>query len=104
MSTQNNVHPLLDPAQNSCQEISDPERLCKAPLVSVGMITYNHEHYIGEAIEDVVSPKTDFPFELLIGEDCLTAPRAPSYSTIRNAIRTSFACSSPNETWAHMQK
>jgi len=36
------------------------------------MITYNHEKYIAEAIESVVSQKTTFPFELVIGEDCST--------------------------------
>jgi glycosyltransferase involved in cell wall biosynthesis len=72
MTKQNNVHPLLDPAQNPCDEISDPARLCQTPLVSVAMITYNHARYIGEAIEGVVSQKADFPFELIIGEDCST--------------------------------
>lgn len=39
------------------------------PLVSVVMITYNHAPYIGRAIEGVLQQKTDFPFELVIGED-----------------------------------
>lgn len=42
------------------------------PLVSVWMITYNHEPYIAEAIEGVLMQKTDFPIELVIGEDCST--------------------------------
>lgn len=33
------------------------------------MITYNHEPYIAQAIEGVLMQKTDFPFELVIGED-----------------------------------
>lgn len=40
------------------------------PLVSVHMITYNHAPYIAKAIEGVLSQKTQFPFELVIGEDC----------------------------------
>lgn len=36
------------------------------------MITYNHEKFIAEAIEGVVMQKTNFPFELVIGEDCST--------------------------------
>jgi len=42
------------------------------PLVSVHMITYNHEKFIAQAIEGVLMQKTSFPFELVIGEDCST--------------------------------
>lgn len=42
------------------------------PVVSVCMITYNHEPYIAEAIEGVLMQQTDFPIELVIGEDCST--------------------------------
>jgi glycosyltransferase involved in cell wall biosynthesis len=55
-----------------CQEISDKSVLIKSPLVSAHMITYNHEPYIAQAIEGVLQQKTDFPFELIIGEDCST--------------------------------
>ena len=33
------------------------------------MITYNHEPFIRQAIEGVMMQKTDFEFELIIGED-----------------------------------
>jgi glycosyltransferase involved in cell wall biosynthesis len=42
------------------------------PLASVQMLSYNHEPYIARAIEGVINQKTDFPFELVIGEDCST--------------------------------
>ena len=42
------------------------------PLASVCMITYNHKPYIRQAIEGVLRQETDFPYELLIGEDCST--------------------------------
>jgi glycosyltransferase involved in cell wall biosynthesis len=42
------------------------------PKVSVLMITYNHEKYIAQAIESALMQKTDFPYELVIGEDCST--------------------------------
>lgn len=42
------------------------------PLVSVKMITYNHEPFIAQAIEGVLQQNTNFPFELVIGEDCST--------------------------------
>lgn len=40
------------------------------PKVSVAMITYNHERFISQAIESVLMQQTDFPVELVIGEDC----------------------------------
>ena len=41
-------------------------------MVSVLMITYNHELYIEQAIEGVLMQQTSFTFELIIGEDCST--------------------------------
>jgi glycosyltransferase involved in cell wall biosynthesis len=38
-------------------------------MLSVCMITYNHENYIREAIESVIMQKTEFEIELVIGED-----------------------------------
>jgi glycosyltransferase involved in cell wall biosynthesis len=46
--------------------------MTEAPLVSVKMITYNHKPYIARAIEGVLQQKTNFPFELVIGEDFST--------------------------------
>lgn len=40
--------------------------------VSVCMITYNHEKFISQAIESVLMQKTDFEYELVIGEDYST--------------------------------
>ncbi|HRD67244.1 MAG TPA: glycosyltransferase [Candidatus Competibacter sp.] len=53
-------------------EISDPLVIAITPVVSVQMITYNHGPYLAEAIEGVIAQKTDFPIELIIGEDCST--------------------------------
>ena len=39
------------------------------PKVSVSIITFNHEEFIGKAIESVLMQKTDFDVEILIGED-----------------------------------
>ena len=58
-----------NPLDIPCIETSDAERLCKNPVVSVHMMAYNHEHYIRQAIEGVMMQKTDFEFELVIGED-----------------------------------
>ena len=59
-----------NPMDIPCIETSDAEKLCKHPVVSVHMITYNHEPYIRQAIEGVMMQETDFEFELVIGEDC----------------------------------
>lgn len=42
------------------------------PKVSVAMISYNQEKYIGEAIESALGQQVNFPFEIVIGEDCST--------------------------------
>jgi len=61
-----------DPMDIPCIETSDAEALCRHPVVSVHMLTYNHEPYIRQAIEGVMMQKTDFEYELVIGEDCST--------------------------------
>lgn len=101
------------------------------PLVSVHMITYNHALYIRKAIECVLAQKTDFPFELVIGEDCSTdgtrdivfdyAKRYPDIIRVvateqnvgmkRNAYRTFQACRGKyiaycegDDYWHHPEK
>ena len=36
---------------------------------SVSMITFNHEKFIAQAIESIMSQQTSFEFELVIGDD-----------------------------------
>src|SRR6516164_8232942 len=80
--------------------------------VSVFMITYNHGKYISEAIESIVSQKTNFEFELVIGEDCgpddtraiceqyaakypdiiNLLPSDKNYGPMGNTIRVMYAC------------
>lgn len=40
------------------------------PKVSVCMIAYQHEAYIRQAIESILSQDVDFAIELVIGDDC----------------------------------
>lgn len=61
---------MTSPFANDVIEVQDSARLQAHPLVSVLMTTYNHEPYIAEAIEGVILQVTDFPIELVIGEDC----------------------------------
>lgn len=46
--------------------------MSEKPLVSVCMITYNHEKYIAEAIEGVLMQEVDFEVELVIANDAST--------------------------------
>ena len=39
------------------------------PLVSVCCITYNHVHYVKDALDGFLIQKTDFPYEICLGED-----------------------------------
>lgn len=40
------------------------------PLVSVYMITYNHEKFISKALDSVLMQKVNFEYEIVVGEDC----------------------------------
>mgnify|MGYP002079321440 CR=1 FL=1 len=80
--------------------------------VSVCMLTYNHEKYISQAIESVISQETDFSIEIVIGEDLSTdntrkicedyqrkypekiklLSRESNLGVIRNSIETLKSC------------
>ncbi len=40
------------------------------PKVSVCVITYNHERFIGECLQSIIDQKTNFDFEVIVGDDC----------------------------------
>jgi glycosyltransferase involved in cell wall biosynthesis len=42
------------------------------PLLTVCIITYNHEKFIRETLDSVLMQKTNFAYKILIGEDCST--------------------------------
>jgi len=44
----------------------------KRPKVSVSVATYNHEKYIGRALDSILMQKVNFEYEIVIGEDCST--------------------------------
>lgn len=41
-------------------------------MLSVIVPTYNHEKYIAKALDSILMQKTNFPFEVLVGEDAST--------------------------------
>lgn len=51
--------------------IESPE-ICRAPKVSVAMISYNHAAYIAQAVESALNQETSFPFEVVVGDDVST--------------------------------
>lgn len=82
------------------------------PLLSVLIISYNHEQYIEQTLDSVISQKTTFPFEIVIGDDaspdktraiCLkyaekypnlirVMPKTKNLGVVPNYIRTLKAC------------
>lgn len=42
------------------------------PVASVIVTTYNHAHYIEQAVLSAINQQTDFRYEILIGDDCST--------------------------------
>ena len=42
------------------------------PKVSVIVLTYNQEKLIGRTLDSILAQKCDFPFEIIVGEDCST--------------------------------
>lgn len=44
----------------------------KELMLSVYVPTYNHEKYIVEALDSILMQKTEYSYEVLVGEDCST--------------------------------
>lgn len=44
--------------------------MMKNPKVSVCVVTYNHEKYIKECLESIVTQECNFDFEVIVGDDC----------------------------------
>jgi hypothetical protein len=56
--------------------------------LSVAMITYNQESFIGKAIESVLAQKVNFDYKIVIGEDCSTDGRGQLFETFTGGILT----------------
>lgn len=41
-------------------------------VLSVILLSYNHDMYIGKCLESIVSQKTDFKYEIIVGDDAST--------------------------------
>ncbi len=40
------------------------------PLASIVVLTYNQEHSLPVTLDSLLAQKTDFPFEIVVGDDC----------------------------------
>ncbi|MCI5055370.1 glycosyltransferase [Phaeodactylibacter sp.] len=49
-----------------------PNKVTDVPVVSVCVMTYQHKDYIRQCLDSILMQKTDFPFEVLLGEDAST--------------------------------
>lgn len=91
-ATTKNFVPLLFKTTSYCAEMNTttPE-----PLVSIVIISHNHESFIAKAIEGVLFQECDFSFELIICDDASTDNTRPLIETFEkahpNIIKTYFA-------------
>ena len=46
--------------------------MSQRPLISIVMITYNHERFVAQAIQSVLMQKVDFDYEFIIADDLST--------------------------------
>ena len=51
---------------------SSPALPTDTPKVSVCMTAYNHENYITESLNSILTQEVHFPYEIVLGEDCST--------------------------------
>jgi len=54
------------------EEIMKNWRSDKKPLVSICCVTYNHEKFIAASLDSMLMQETNFPFEIIIRDDCST--------------------------------
>lgn len=54
-------------------EFGEPrQQTLDAPKLSVCVITYNQEEFVGQCLQSIVDQETDFHFEVIVGDDCST--------------------------------
>jgi glycosyltransferase involved in cell wall biosynthesis len=59
----------IDFSIKGTEKVFCKENACDNPKISVIVTTYNHEKYIRDCMESILSQKTNFNFEILLGED-----------------------------------
>ncbi len=64
--------------------MSPEARPSSRPKVTVLVTTYNHERYLGEALESVLAQRTEVPYEVLVADDASTDGTARVAASFRN--------------------
>ncbi len=57
---------------NVAQEMAVDLTGVHRPMVSVGMLTYNHEKYIASALDSILMQEVNFDYDIVICDDCST--------------------------------
>lgn len=77
------------------------------PTVTVVLTTYNHEPYIAQAIRSVMEQRTQFPFELVVLDDCSTDRTAAIVAALAHEhgpkMRAAFGAANRNDNRAFMK-
>lgn len=66
-TTENEI--IKDAEKTACESAACSASFACGPLVSVCMLTYNHEKYIRQTLDSVLMQETDFPIEILVHDD-----------------------------------
>lgn len=51
-------------------KIFSSDLLVASPVISVKILAYNHEKYISECLDHVLSQKCNVPYEIIVSDDC----------------------------------
>lgn len=70
------------------------------PLVSIVISVYNHSRYIEECLRGILMQKVDFPYEVLVGDDCSPDGTADVLCRLRPSSPTTSSSSCARRTWA----
>ena len=70
--------------------IGEGSRGPDAPVVTVILLTYNHEQYIAEALLGILAQQTDFGVEIIITEDCSTDGTIDAIEAVRSTNGASW--------------
>lgn len=62
----------------------------REPLVSVIVTAYNHERYIQRCLEGIAMQNSEYPFEVLIGEDCSPDGTRAVLEELRKELPSNF--------------